>query len=462
MSAETYITPALVTEHALYPSCTRYSTLVYPVRSGRFRAVALVVGVMAITAGGLSLVLLRSSLGLHDVEWSPGASPAAPVLSPAPQHSFIWVGTNAGRGQFSEAELSALAADYSVVVIAKFHAGFNVELHHEAARRLVELGGLRVFPYFSMKYWFDKNDWGVDIDPKWLLRDNRGELVRRDEIRGEEGEESNGESTYVDLTNPDYRKWALEVLRSWLARAPYAGIAFDAAVPIAQGGSAEKWMELLGPSRIESYNDGMRALLAAAKDLVGPDRSIVYNGIAPNPFLKGADRNMGFLSIADAALNERFCLDVKGRPHFLDQDLDLLQDQAGVHEIFVRTQFRDSFDQSQRERLERFCFGMFMLTWVPGSSYFHMGTNYTTDQLADRPSSVDVALGAPASDFVRAGSVARRDFNGGSVIVNLGETPAEITLPTSLGEVRGRQVVAWHSAGATVTVGAVDAMFLVH
>jgi hypothetical protein len=358
-----------------------------------------------------------------------------------------------GGEQFSAEELRILARDYGIVVLAKFHAGFRVSEHHEVARRLTAMRpGIEVYPYWSTKYWFDKDRaMGLEFDPAWYLRDNDGNVI----VRTRQGEER---SKYVDLANPQYRAWALEVLASWLRAAPYAGIAFDAAEPIGDfGDEVREWSELLGPARVDAYNQGMRDLLRRAHDLVGPDRKVLYNGFAPNE-RRGPGRNLELLELTDGALTERFCIGARGEPVDIAADLEVMRERA-PKVVLLKTNYRAAF--GERDRAQRFCFGAFLLGWDPGRTYYQFGRDYTDSQLTDPAPDLDVRLGRPTGPATEAGDVRRRAFDHGVVLVNLGDRARRERSPRALTQVRGGRSVGTLGAGEPVTVPARDAVFLV-
>ncbi|MGH9185738.1 MAG: MFS transporter, partial [Acidimicrobiales bacterium] len=201
--------------------------------------------------------------------------------------------------------------------------------------------------------------------------------------------------------------------------------------------------------------------LYGRRRLVGPDRMTLYNGIAPNPHLKESDRNIGLLDVAGGAMDERFCLDVHGDVHYIEEDLSLLHGSADSGaQLFMRVNFRADMDPARRPRLERFCFGVFMLGWQPGGSYFDTGGGYTAGHLHDPAGVVLVNLGAPTGPFNRQGDLAERRFEHGRVYVNLGSTPVEVMLPVPLEELGGGGVLTSQGAGSVISVAAADAAFL--
>lgn len=409
-----------------------------------------------VLAAALSLILFTiagcQTNGIRDLEgssWFP----------PQPDQRFINVGS-AKRGQFTENEFRFLAENFDYVLLTKFHGGFDIGLHHEAARRLKELNpAVRVFPYLSMKYWFKQNDrWGGQpLDPAWYLRDNEGNIVYRSRERDNDHPEN---VAYVDLANPEYRQWALDTLRAWLEAAPYDGIFFDAAEPIADYGAEDRdeWLRRLGQRRIEEYNAGIQTLLAGAQQVVGPDREVIFNGIAPHP--RGeADRNLNLLQVADGALNERFCLDARGRVHPLQDDLDLMR-RYDDRQLFLRTSYPHKLSQDDRERYGRFCLGSFLLGWRPGLTYFQFGDDYTADQLRGDIAAMNIPVGTPAGPYRRTGDVFSRSFANGEVYVNTGDRSAQVTLPRALTSVQAENDLAPLEAGLTITVPPQDAVFL--
>jgi len=432
--------------------------------------VFVLVAVMAVVAG---VVVVSSSNGDKKAANTQGSGPnepstapgpvaqgeAGPAYAPQPDRRFIRVGTNTGQ-QFTDGEYQTLADNFGVVLFTKFHAGWDVTKQHEAARRLVGMKpGIKAYPYFSTKYWFDQNRWdGAKPNDAWFLRDNQGKLVGRDRKKDRAG---NGGVTLVDLANPEYRTWALGVMKTWLDAAPYAGISFDAAEPIGDYGDKDiaRYAKTLGPERVKAYNDGMHQLLADAKKLVGPGRSVVFNGIAPSQ-PRGPERNLDFLQSADGALDERFCLDVHGDVRGIDADLTLLG-QHQDKQLFMRTNYLDSFPAADRDRLQRLCLGAFLMGWEPGHSAYQFGGDYTADQLGKNPPDIAVNLGAPSGAYIHKGALLEREFANGVVYVNPGTSPQRVALDAPLTEVRGGKVVATRRAGDTVTVAPGDAAYLV-
>jgi hypothetical protein len=431
-------------------------------RRRRWPVVAAAIAVAAVVAGGVVLATRgNDDAASHSLPASTVPASTVPgqdtltadaEYAPHPERRFIRVGTDNGE-QFTDEEFQTLAREYDIVLLAKFHAGYDIAKQHEAAQRLHELRpDIEVYPYWSTKYWFDKDkQMGLEFNDDWYLRDNDGNVI----IRSKRGEER---SKYVDLANPAYREWALGVLASWLKAAPYAGLSFDAAEPIGdyREDDIRRWDELLGPERVRAYNDGMRDLLRRAHELVGPDRKVLYNGYAPNE-LRGPGRNLDLLDFTDGALTERFCIGPKGKPEGVPDDLTIMREHPNK-QLFVRSNYRENF--GDRNRYERLCFGAFLLGWEPGRSYYQFGSDYTAAQLHQPAPDLDVNLGQPSGEATDVDGVSQRAFEHGTVLVNLSSQPASVPAPLTSVQVRDGNVVGTYERGQELTVPAFDAVFL--
>lgn len=388
---------------------------------------------------------------------APVASGLIDLYGTGSDKRYLTIGTNDGT-QFSDEHYADIAANYSVVVFTKFHGGWDVALHHEATRRLKELNpDLRIYGYISTKYWFNGNRWGTDIDPAWLLRSTAGEVIPFTRERYDLDSKELG--SYVDVANPDYRRWVVGVAADWMTAAPYDGIRFDAADPIGDSGERDrrKWAELLTPERIDAYNRGIEELFRMASTELAPAQ-VLFNGISPSP-LRGEDRNLGQLDYTDGAMDENFCIDDQGQPHHLIEDIEIMRTYPDRS-----LQLRAAYDPSahsdaERARLQRLCLGVFLMGWQPGSTYLNMGMGYGIDQLDDQPADIGLNLGAPTGPYSASGDVLSRGFEHGWVHVNIGEVAA--SLPVDNAAVRLADGQVHGAVEGSVAVEPGDAAFLV-
>jgi len=387
---------------------------------------------------------------------SPGSRQPGPAYTSQPERRYLTIGTNDGS-QFTEEAYADIAANYDVVVFAKFHAGWDVARHHEATRRLKELNpDLEVYAYMSTKYWFNGFDWGEDaIDPAWFLRDRTGAVIPV--TKESQNPDSKELGSYVDVTNPDYRAWIVAVARRWMAAAPYDGVRFDAADPVGDFGPRDvrRWEDLLEPGRVEAYNEGIVDLLREADDALAPGR-VLFNGISPSP-IRGPSRNLELLGVTDGAMDENFCVDADGQFHDLEADVAIMEGNPGKRLQLRAAVDPDALDPERLATIRRVCVGTFLLGWQPGASSLNLGRGYGLDQLGHQPPELDANLGAPLGPHTRDGDVLIRPFERGRVVVNLGTEPAGITLPTPVVALTGGGV---GPAETGVTVPPGDAAIL--
>ncbi|MEO0374405.1 MAG: Calx-beta domain-containing protein, partial [Cyanobacteria bacterium P01_A01_bin.17] len=361
------------------------------------------------------------------------------TLTPQPEidssSSFIWGGTF-GR-TFTETELDTIAENSDFVVLAKFHASFSIDAHHaEAAALRKRKPEITILPYFNAKFWFVESDWGTAPDPDWLLRDEEGKQIVFDTDRSA--------ANYFDLRIPAAREWILDTIESWMETGLYNGIAFDSVGPVGDVGEGTFWQDTLGgQGEVDRWNEGLATLLQEAGRRPTIE-SVIYNGIGESP-LRGEDRDLFQLDYTDGALNERFAVDLSGQPNeTLIDDINLLRD-TDDRIFLVKSNVRDSGQDSINERVGRFSYGSFLLGWTPCQSLFKFAVDdfYTTSELEDYPLPRQVETGQPLGDYFTDGDLLIRDFEAFRVVVNLSD-----------------RVVGHTFGNETTDVPAQDALFL--
>ncbi len=386
-----------------------------------------------------------------------GVSPASakttppPAYQPQPDRRSITIGLQ--NRQLRDTEVSTIATNYSVVVFTKFHANWDATLVQADTRRLKALNpNLKVYGYISTKFWFDANNWGLTINPAWFLTDQTGALIPKvDDGTGRT------DARYIDVSNPDYRTWILNVATTWMGAAPFDGIRFDAADPIADYGQHDiaTWNSLLTPDKITAYNNGITDLLTRANSLLP---SVLYNGISPSD-IRGPGRDLFQLDFTDGAMNEHFCINGDGSRADLLADVTImqqyptksLQERAGVDPTVIGL--------PSTNLLARMCLGVFLMGWQPGSTHFNFGAGYDNLQLTQQPAEVNLTLGNPISAMVQSGAMLDRRFEHGTAVVNTGTVDATVTMPTSSVEFRdGVRKSVWRR-GSQYTVHPGDAVF---
>src|SRR3989344_7314193 len=270
------------------------------------------------------------------------------------QDKFVWIGKT--REQFNSSELQQLA-QYNIVVIAQSHGDWSARVSIDAAKAIAAINpNVKIFPYYSMS----KVHKGKEPDfleqgfrDEWYLRDLQGNKVVS---MGTGGARGKPVGYWVDLSNPDYRKWAINTLARWLTRAPYAGVAFDEANPIEKR-LEQDVLSALGQTKVSAWDLGQKILLQMAKSRF-PDKLIIENG------------ELEFLQYADMKLNENFCFNrsagVFWSPEILIDSVTTEIQVAKDNKIVLqKVNFRkpdfSEYSLSEQQKAGRFCYALFLL-----------------------------------------------------------------------------------------------------
>jgi hypothetical protein len=403
-------------------------------------------------------------------------------MTPSASTSFIWVGTSNDK-QFTEKEYQYIASHYSYVVISKYHAGWDIKKHHEAARELKALNPqIKVLPYYSAKLWFKKYQFGQDIRNEWFVRDRQGGTITI-QPRGEG-------NAYVNLDDPSYRQWAINLLSGWMnltlpnGKPLYDGVAFDTAnifnIYEPKGLASPKIRRLIGlvgKEKLNALNEGMKAFFRETKQRFG-DRLVIYNGIEDRD--NHYKRSLELLDITDGALDEDFCFSMgnpAGEQEIMENVAFMLDKRYASKLLFekasIKTIGRTLIPPREVAQYQRYCYGSFLLGHQPGHTFFKFAAagpgeplysasaeTETHEGLSVDPSELQIALGNPLANYSRDGAVYSRDFEHGSVYVNMKNTPQRTSLKSSMTGVQGNAAGKKFNAGETIEIAPSDAAFL--
>jgi len=399
------------------------------------------------------------------------------------------------NGTYSDDQVNMIATNVGVLDIPKFHAGYDIQKQFVDVKRVVDAGTalgnpVQVYGYYNATYWFlnnfpgtkkRSNGWGdytKNFSTDWYLKDTNGSTITHREDRGD--------AFVVDLSNPDYRAYAIATIADWMKQAPFAGIKFDSA-NLLEGQTVDKriqnngktWNELLcggnvnldakgNCPRVAAWNAGLQSLIASAKQTLAPMGKLVYyNGISPSKS-HGDDRNLSILSTADGAMNETFCYGEKGNGDItlypLADDIALMKSQSALGKRIA--QITSSGGTLAAKKYEPYCLAGFLMGWQPGFNYWVYQTSYS-DAPATLPLFADqgLNLGLPVGDAVQSGNVFTRTFANGYVILNVGTTQATLALPNQrfVQFANGRQLPGGVlAAGKTVVVPAQSGAFFLN
>jgi hypothetical protein len=330
-------------------------------------------------------------------------------------------------------------------------------------------------------------DYTKTFSTDWYMKDYQGNPI------GVNGSGKNNITGYLlDLTNPEYQAWALATVTDWMRQAPFAGVKFDNTnimhgnkVNMAlsninpETGKIMKMNEMLcGPGapvnadgdcdRVVAWNNGLRTILSnAVTALHAMNKEVYYNGIAESP-LRGEDRNLSLLAIADGAMNENFCyvqtIETTDRLDFtsLLDDIHIMQQEAAAGKKIIET--TNHHNEPSKLALNGYCFGGFLMGWQPGYDFYDLisGYNIVDNDIIDYPRypELDLNLGNPTAQYQQSGTVLTRAFENGYVAINMDSSkPGAAVLPFDLTEFKNGAVVGTYQSGETIAVGPLEGRF---
>ncbi|MEW6169695.1 MAG: putative glycoside hydrolase [Pseudomonadota bacterium] len=243
------------------------------------------------------------------------------------------------------------------------------------------------------------------------------------QVRSHKGKPLTG---FGDVTNPEYRDKACEILASAVAERRADGLAIDLAVrtprprprPLAQRCEAE-------PEFCERYAKGMDALFGQLRKSLGP-APIIYNGLWN--FADGMVEDQAkLLRHADAAIVEYFGLNPLEDQQAFTQDilpyLHAMQSLPEGKRLFVygRGPWRYT-DYQVDYRWQRYLYASYLLS-AGRNTYFKYHASFQVPAHAGRAGGLDtyadwkLPLGDPKGDYQIRGGVYYRAFQNGLVLV---------------------------------------------
>lgn len=373
--------------------------------------------------------------------------------------------------QFSDDELSDLAANYSHIAMTKYHANWDLERQFDDAVRLKQLNpNLKVYMFFvpTVAYFASELYSGTNQHEDWFLHQGGSRIPFKTA------------GYYVDYSSPAFQAWFVDQIVQWAFR-PDAngnqvidGVLFDMAqiydLSCMNSGSpgcqrVQTLAAQVGTAKISALNLGMKKLAAKTRNALGPNKAVLYNGI--ENFDWAQNNSLSLQGFAGGALNEQF--------GFYGSAVSK-QDMIRYINIPYRFPGRYFFEKcnlpamssDQRSQALRRVYGCFLLSLQPGYSFFKVGTDYTVQgelptASYDVPES-HIDFGNPLGKFVtyRArvdNGVMRRDFEKGYVLVNLESNNLRVGTSRKIQICNGNVPGAIYNAGQIMTIPAGDALF---
>jgi hypothetical protein len=372
----------------------------------------------------VAALIAAAAVALAGQESGPGTTPGRPVggrFHPQPQRTFFW-GTSV-RAPFTPAQLDAMARTRGIVVIAASLDHFNLAAQESAARALhARNPAVRVLFYLNTKHYFDESrhpDYLHGFDPATMALHGADASPVPFRVTDRHPD---GIGVYVDEAAAAWRSFYVATARRIMAAGGFDGIAMDSLRPLTAA-TDPRAVAAVPPDHVLAWNAGQLQLLRDVRAAF-PGKLVVYNGISPT--VPGQDnRDLAPLAVADAALNEHFCLQ-GGEPDAtaIRADIALMAQAAQRHKTLLE---KVNYPQGAVSRYGDFCLGAFLLGWSPGAAYFDFSDGYGFHQLDTQPPDAELDLGDPTAPATFARDVGTRAFQHGVVTVNLATHEVSLT-----------------------------------
>ena len=367
-----------------------------------------------------------------------GARADAPQPMPV---RYTWVAAENRR--FTDEEIKRLASQYSWIIIEKNHAGYDFKAQDADAKRLKTANpNIHVF----MNYLAGLQSLGfqtafatLGFKQEWFVlneKDGQGQKVGEKIpfiIRGEL------HGYFADTSNKAYQAFLESIIIPRLKASSFDGLMYDNfRPPLGRASNG------LTPEKLRELQDGLRLLLEETKSQMPAGKLLLFNGITRGGSGgERADRSLEYMKTADAGHDEYFCYiggpDVFRPAAKVREDIDLLTKYGGENKTLLYAvklaKSKAIKSESRLAQVKRYCYGCFLMGYVPGHGFIQFRTAATIEQGqldGNDSAEVHLDLGMPKSAYAADGLLLKREFTKGWVFVNQDSSPREISLPADL------------------------------
>lgn len=363
---------------------------------------------------------------------------------PAALPSFSWetlpIYNHVGKSEdhFTEKEAEFLAR-FPLVTIEKaqairkgvsceegiYRAAEQIKKANPAAKVLFYLNAVVDWPGYDARQTFERN-------PHWALRNREGKNVLFNKRK------------MFDCSVPELREWWTDICARAMRSAPLDGVFLDAIPKIAmlEARNRVEW----GDAKYEAVERGVRELMRLAKEKIGANRILLFNGLRGN-MTAWKDGGLRFLEHADGAMIEHFggisgrSPDGRVKPGMMAADLDLMrQGAARGKAIFVKawpeftktypdtSRYPSTYQERVRAAREQIGFPLaaFLAAAETNCRFGYSWGYRAQDGWLEWYPEYSRRLGPPRGPAQRSGLFYRREFRHAVIEVDLGGQRARI------------------------------------
>jgi len=339
------------------------------------------------------------------------------------------------REGMSDEEVEFIASHYDFIVLEKAH---GMEKYGDTEQGTIEdVARIKALnPDAKMLYYwnllldyplYEASKKRVD-EPAWFIHTVDGELDLK-------GSGPNALKKY-DLSNENWRHWWVSVATDMLERGSMDGVFIDALPQVAL--KPENQKRVWGDEKYLEIERGIGETLIALKQAIGPETTVIYNGIrsVPGGWEHGG---MKYLEYADGAIIEHFNVILSQEPEQIAEDIERMTRAGKEGKIVILKAFPGflwinkedmAMPLEKKIKLARqritFPLAAFLIA-AQEHSYFNYTWGYRAEHGAfEWYPEFDRRLGPPRGDAVRDGYEYRREFEHASVHINIETKQAEI------------------------------------
>lgn len=344
-----------------------------------------------------------------------------------------------------------LSADDLARMSARYELLFAVESDQVATIRSRNQKVLVILYELPGGRWKGEDDYDVvNAKESWFVHDLRGNRVQ-----------NNNRLWLLDIGNPEYRAYEVDVLMKKMAASGYDGLYFD--VVHAYWVERRGWNDPAGnpttlPAAVmRDWPTNMLSFIETVRARLDPQKKLLWNTLAltVNRAREWAAWEQRALTVANGAQLDGFCFN-RDRAYAAEDwrhQVNRIVEVAAMGKLVLAKGTVDRDVGPALDRLKLFCFASYLLA-ADGKFAYYWPSLALGEPNFD-PRLYGVTLGVPAGPYRQVQGVFQRDFAAGRVLVNPGPVPVTVRLEGAF------RTHAGAALGSTLTLEPLSALVLV-
>ncbi len=287
-----------------------------------------------------------------------------------------------------------------------------------------------------------EEDFGaVSAHEDWFVHGSSGERIQNE----------NG-GLLLDMGNPQFRAYEIDFIVKSLTAASYDGVFLDVVHP--NWVQAKRgWSPPIPPPVINGWAANMLSFLEALRAKMPPGKRLWLNALPTREERQWSAWEQKAFAVADGVQMDGFCYNRRNpysEQNFNYQLHRIAEVAAQGKSTLVKAAVKEGGGEAGRgelSRLESFCFAAYLLV-ADGKNVLYYPAHELNRARVQGVKIYEAMLGAPLAGFTRVGSLYRREFARGAVIVNPTGSPASLDLGAPMTSAADGRSVTRASLGA--------------